>query len=248
MTPPIHVEDLHLAFKGEGRAVSALNGLEAKFETGRVHALVGPNGAGKSTLLRVVGERLTADRGTVVGFSVDSVRAYITQDVDGAVFSGLSLEEHLFLAGGLGLYSPREARAALRSRFSALVPTLAGRLNATPGELSGGERQLLAIVCALIRRPDVLLLDEATASLDPSNIDLFWEAVETHLETERTTVLFVSHDPAQVLAHADEIHIMAVGRIQESLVGEHKTPEALSAAFNRASSATLASHLQSPAG
>lgn len=204
----------------EGRDRPALDHIDAVLPAGKVTALIGPSGAGKSTLVDLVLGLTSPDAGCV---TVDDVplTATLRRAWRGNV-SACPQDPFLFhdtVRANLLLARPDADEAALWSALEAaavadLIRALPGGLNATVGDrglrFSGGERQRLALARALLRRPALLALDEATASLD----DRTAAAVATAVERLRgeTTVLIVAHRFSAV-ARADHVVLLEAGRI-----------------------------------
>jgi ABC-2 type transport system ATP-binding protein len=191
----VAVEALEVRF---GRVV-ALSAVSATFPAGAVSAVIGGDGAGKTTLLRALVGALEPNAGRVerpartrIGFA----------PVTSGVYGDLTVEENLaFVASVYGL-----ARADWRPRVLDLLEHtgLAERASRRADELSGGMRQKLSVIRAMIHRPDLLVLDEPTTGVDPvSRADLWWlvarAAAEGAVIVVSTTYLNEAERAAQVL-------------------------------------------------
>lgn len=158
--------------------VRALDGLDLTVRSGEILGLLGPNGSGKSTLIRVIVGLLRATAGTVMVFErrmpdrgISARIGYMTQTA--ALYEDLTPRENLIFFGRLyGL-----TRAEARQRAAELIERvdLVEKADAPVHELSGGMRQRTNLACALIHRPDLLLLDEPTVGIDPRIRRSLWE-------------------------------------------------------------------------
>jgi subfamily B ATP-binding cassette protein MsbA len=199
-----------------------LRDFSLRLPAGRVVALVGPSGSGKSTLCALIPRFYDVTAGSVLVDGVDvrdaslvelrSQIATVPQDVH--LFSGTIRDN---IAYGMPEASQEQVEAAARAANAhAFIAALPQGYQTPIGErgarLSGGQRQRLAIARALLRDPRVLLLDEATASLDSESERLVQEALERLMEGR--TTLVVAHRLATV-RHADEIVVLEEGRIVE---------------------------------
>ena len=175
-------------------------------------AFLGPNGAGKSTLLKAImglarpssgairlcGAPITAKSRRQVGYAPEGRRP----------FPGLTTEENL-LAVSHETFRRRSARLAeVYEQF----PALAQRRHAEAWRLSGGEQQMLAIGRALMRRPQLLLLDEPTLGLAPSTIDLLMAAL-AQIRQEGVAVVLAEQRVGDALAFADQVAFLAQGQV-----------------------------------
>ncbi len=176
-------------------------------------ALWGPSGSGKTTLLRLIAGLLKPRTGsirlgasTLVDVAADVFLApgarglgYLTQTP--ALFPHLSVEANL----RFGLHnlpaSEQRRRAQELAHLFGIEPLLARN----PARLSGGERQRVALARALAPGPRLLLLDEPFSALDLPREASLWVALEPYLEERKIATLLVSHDPAEVWAHADTV-------------------------------------------
>lgn len=190
-------------FRYERDADWVLRGLDVEFAAGEMHALVGGNGCGKSTLLALLAGVRRAQRGSVRV----AVRecALLPQDPK-ALFAEESVAAELMEWADRGGYGSREVNAMLE-RLG-----LAARAQAHPYDLSGGQRQLLALGKLLLVKPRLLLLDEPTKGLDGSAR----REVARLLEEQRgrgTTIVVATHDLEFVSAHADRVSMLFDGEV-----------------------------------
>ena len=190
--------------------------------SGEVACVIGPNGAGKSTLLRAITRDalLISGRIFLAGEDIsetagnDLVRrglAWVPQLDD--VFPILTVRENLELGG----YSLDRRRVRARvEEVIAIFPLLSRLLGRVAGQLSGGERKLLAIGRALMPGPSAVLLDEPTAGLSPEMTQL---VLNTHVEELRQSgvaVLLVEQRALEAIAVSSEVHVMVDGRLRVS--------------------------------
>lgn len=172
----IHTENL---FKKLGPN-QALAGISMNFEAGLMHGLIGPEGAGKTTLLRTLLQLLKPDQGSIrysaggreVAFrDISQSIAYMPQQQ--SLYPDLSIDEHLEFFKKMysiseGLYQKRRAELLHITRLKEFVDRPAGKL-------SGGMYKKLGLMCALLRSPQVMFLDEPTNGVDPISRREFWE-------------------------------------------------------------------------
>ena len=206
--PAILVRDLRKSYAG--RAV--VDGLDLEVAAGSITALLGPNGAGKTTTVEILEGYRTADAGQVRVLGLDPARQ--TAALRGRI--GLMLQDG-------GIY-PQTAPAELIRQHARFYrdPLDPDRLLERVGlaevagvryrVLSGGQRQRLALALALVGRPELVLLDEPTAGMDPAAKASTRELV-TELRDSGVTVVLTTHELADVERLADRIVIMASGRI-----------------------------------
>jgi branched-chain amino acid transport system ATP-binding protein len=199
---------------------TVLHNVDLEVRAGETVALFGPNGAGKTTLLNtIVGER-RATTGSVTwqGRRIErlSVQAVIRQGIGivpqgRAVMERQSVEDNLIISTtGLGL-SGKQRRERLEQIF-AQFPSLARRRRSHGASLSGGERQMLAIAKALVRRPTLLLLDEPSIGLAPTIVDEV-QRIVADLSAQGLTVIIGEQSVQWVLPIAHRAYAIAAGRI-----------------------------------
>ena len=219
-TAQLRLVDLDKTYPGGHHA---LRGVSLDVADGEVVVIIGPSGCGKSTLLRTINGLEPINSGRLIldgtdlaapGVSWPEVRRRI-----GMVFQSYELFPHLSVMGNLTLAPglvAGESRGDASARALKLLERvgLADRADDYPRQLSGGQRQRVAIVRALMMDPEILLLDEVTASLDP---EMVREVLDVVLELARTgmTMLIVTHEMGFARAIADRIVFMDEGRIVE---------------------------------
>jgi ABC-type polar amino acid transport system ATPase subunit len=191
---------------------------------GEIVAMMGASGSGKTSVLRAIAglDRLAAGTIAIDGLRIDASRP-IDRDTQrqlhrrvGMVFQFHHLFEHLTALHNVWLapvHVLRQPRAEAEARARALLDLLgvAGRADALPHELSGGEAQRVAIARALAVGPPVLLMDEPTASLDPARRDELAASLQ-QLAASGTTLVIATHDDDFVTACAKRIVTMEAGR------------------------------------
>lgn len=199
MSVAIHCEQLTKRF---GDRV-AVNNLTLTVPKGSIYGFLGPNGSGKSTTIRMLCGLLTptTGKGTVLGFDVMTQSEEIKQRIGYmsqkfSLYEDLTVEENLdFYAG---VYQLSAAERKQRKKELIEMAGLMGREKQLAGSLSGGWKQRLALSCALLHKPELLILDEPTAGVDPVSRRIFWEVIH-QLADEGITVLVTTHymDEAQ---------------------------------------------------
>ncbi|NTV63150.1 MAG: ABC transporter ATP-binding protein [Oscillochloris sp.] len=207
-------------------SIHAVAGLNLSVAQGQIYGLVGPDGAGKTTALRLLCGVLRPDSGQASVMGVDVARdpegvrrriGYMPQRF--SLYGDLTVAENMrFFAEVYGV--PRSAHAALIQRlldFSRLRPFQARRAEA----LSGGMKQKLALACALIHRPDVLMLDEPTTGVDPVSRREFWDILREAVTRDGMTVLVST----PYMDEADRCH--TVGFMRAGALMANGTPRDL---------------------
>jgi tungstate transport system ATP-binding protein len=217
MAEPIYA--LRAVVKRYGQRTAAVVD-ELDIQRGEVLTLVGPSGAGKSTLLRLLNflepptsgqidfEGARFDAETPVGLAQ---RRRVTTVFQRPALLRMSVRDNV----AYGLRLRGEARAAERADEALRQVGLLEFARGGAGTLSGGEAQRVALARALAIAPDVLLLDEPTANLDPANVRLIEAAVLEHRRTRGCTCVWVTHNLAQARRVADRVGLMLEGQLVE---------------------------------
>lgn len=209
----VDVTRTHTMPDGSRRAV--LNRLSLSVDTGSLTCIVGASGSGKSTLLHLLNRMDEPDDGQIrfqgrplPDWDVLELRRRAGLLFQNATMLPGSVRENLAAASRLrgAQLGAVEAKALLDR-----VGLPAAMLDQAAGSLSGGEKQRVALARLLANRPEVLLLDEATASLDPAAAEEIEELVQVLRREEGLTCIWVSHEPAQVRRVADRVVLLAGG-------------------------------------
>ncbi len=195
-------------------ARTVVKDLTLQVRRGQIYGFLGPNGSGKTTTIRMLCGLLTPDggAGTCLGYDIRTQShlikrrvGYMTQRF--SLYQDLSIRENLEFVGRVfGLENPRDAAREAIDRLG-----LGGRENQLAGELSGGWKQRLALGACILPRPDLLLLDEPTAGVDPKARRDFWNEIHD-LSAQGLTVLVSTHymDEAE---RCHEIAYIAYGEL-----------------------------------
>jgi simple sugar transport system ATP-binding protein len=225
LAPPAVLSAAHIS-KRYG-PVLALRDVDLHLRDREILGLIGDNGAGKSTLLKVLSGFHEPSTGSVlldgrpVTFrSVGAARAVGIEIVyqDLALVDGLSIAQNLFLGrehffGPLRTLAHRRMRHEARAFLARLGITNLPEMTEDVRNLSGGQRQAVALARALYSRPRILLLDEPTAAMGPRETAHFLQLVRRLREEQGVSILFVNHNYAQLLEVADRVALLRNGRI-----------------------------------
>lgn len=213
MTPAIEINNLT---KRYGR-LTALDGVSLRVEPGEMFGLIGPDGAGKSSIYRILATLLTPDAGSARVLGLDTVKDYRElrrrigyMPEKFSLYSDMTVMENLrFFASLFGV--------RIKDNYDLIAPIF-GQLEKFPdrmaGKLSGGMKQKLALSCALIHRPDILLLDEPTTGVDAVSRSEFWEML-AGLRKKGITIM-VSTSYMDEASRCERIAIIDKGHILET--------------------------------
>lgn len=246
-------------YKGTVNEKVAVRDVSITFETGDYVTVIGGNGAGKSTLLNLIAGVFPADTGEIVLDGVDLTRlpehkrasmlGRVFQDPMMGTAAGMGIEENLAMAHrrgkrrGLSWGISAAEREQYREALRALDLGLEGRLGAKVGLLSGGQRQALTLLMATLRKPQLLLLDEHTAALDPRTAEKVLRLSDQLIEENHLTAMMVTHNMRDAIAHGNRLIMMHEGMIILDISGEQKrslTVEDLLARFAAAAGGEFA--------
>lgn len=209
----LRVQDLR---SGYGRTVIC-DQISLQVEAGKITCIIGPNGAGKSTLLKTIAGVIPAMAGSIriAGAEIASQSpaqvarsgmAYVPQEAN--VFRALSTHENLAMGGWIDETRTRSAR----DKIYAMFPDLKPLAQVPAGNLSGGQRQMVAFGMALMLEPRVLLLDEPSAGLSPLMVTQMFDTVR-RVNQSGVAILMVEQNAVQGLRTAHDGIVMASGRI-----------------------------------
>jgi ABC-2 type transport system ATP-binding protein len=211
----IHVENLHFSYPSA--SVPALDGLSLEVPTGSLYGLLGPNGSGKTTLLGLLSGILRPPAGAIrvdgmdlalQAAAVQARSALVPQEL--AFYPRLSVRENLEFFAGVGGLSGAAAAARVDEalRLAALLPSAGQRAE----RCSGGLKRRLNIAIGLLRRPDLLLLDEPTVGIDPQSRHFILQSVR-EIHAAGCTVVYTSHYMDEVQDLCDTVGVMDRGRL-----------------------------------
>lgn len=237
----------------------ALMNIQLKLNPGDFVTVIGSNGAGKSTLMNTISGVMKPDIGEVriEGQAIQHLPEFQRSRWIGRVFQDpmagtaphMSIEENLAMAyarakqRGFRLGVTSAKRTLFRQQLQRLGIGLENRLRAKVGLLSGGERQALSLLMATFTQPQILLLDEHTAALDPSRADLITRLTEDIVREMKLTTLMVTHNMEQAIRLGNRLIMMDKGQIILDISEQRKkdlTVEQLLGEFERISGHKLA--------
>src|SRR5580704_7863279 len=196
----------------------AVNGVSLSIEKGEFFSLLGPSGCGKTTTLRLIAgfEEPTAGEIRLNGAGIHHLKPY--QRNVSTVFQNYALFPHLTVQQNVefGLHRRAENHIGKRVREVLDLVQLAGKESRYPSEISGGERQRVALARSLVLAPDVLLLDEPLSALDPNLRKQVRAELKDLQRRVGITFLFVTHDQEEALSMSDYIAVMNAGSVEQT--------------------------------
>ena len=199
--------------RGNSRT-TALDGISFEVSEGEIFGLIGPDGAGKTTAMRIITSLMLPDAGRAAVCGLDSVKDYAQiRNIVGympgrfSLYQDLSVEENLqFFATIFGV-KVKDNYGLIKEIYDTIAPFKDRRA----GKLSGGMKQKLALCCALVHKPRVLILDEPTTGVDPVSRQEFWDSLG-RLKTQGITVL-ASTPYMDEASRCDRISFLVKGKI-----------------------------------
>ncbi|MEP6507002.1 MAG: ATP-binding cassette domain-containing protein [Gemmatimonadales bacterium] len=235
----IEIERLEKTFiQPGGEKVPALKCIDLIIPTSEFVTVIGTNGSGKSTLLNAVAGSFFADSGSICidGIDVTRLPEFKRASLIGRVFQdpfkgtcpSMSVAENLRMAElrgasrGLRVGLSRSALERYHALLKGLGMRLEGRLQASMGTLSGGQRQAVTLLMATMKRPQLLLLDEHTAALDPRAAEQVIEITNQIVRENKLTTLMVTHSMDQALEQGDRTIMVHRGEILADLSGKDR--------------------------
>ena len=222
-----------------GEQVPALRGIDLTIPAGQFVTVIGTNGSGKSTLLNAVAGAFLPDAGTIRIGGVDVSRqpefkraaliGRVFQDPFKGTCPSMTVAENLRMAElrgsrrSLGIGLRRSAIDRYRELVSKLGMRLESRLMASMGTLSGGQRQAITLLMATLKRPQLLLLDEHTAALDPRAAEKIILITNQVVRENSLTTLMVTHSMEQALEQGDRTIMIHRGEVLADLAGTERS-------------------------
>ncbi len=235
----LRIEHLSKTFNpGTVNEKKALAGLDLHLKEGDFLTVIGGNGAGKSTLLNAVAGTFPVDAGRILigGRDVTNLPEHKRAAFIGRVFQDpmmgtaptMQIDENLALAArrgerrGLKWGISREEKEAYHEKLKELGLGLEERMTSKVGLLSGGQRQALTLLMASLKRPQLLLLDEHTAALDPATAAKVLDLSDRIVAENGLTCMMITHNMRDAINHGNRLIMMNEGKIILDIAGEEK--------------------------
>ena len=245
--------------RGTVNEKKALDDLSLTLQPGDFVTVIGGNGAGKSTMLNAIAGVWPLDSGSILigGKNVTALPEHKRAAFLGRVFqdpmmgtaADMSIIENLALAArrgkrrGLGWEIRKKERLRYAEELASLGLGLEHRMTNKVGLLSGGQRQAITLLMATLQKPELLLLDEHTAALDPKTAATVLELSDRIIKEHNLTALMVTHNMQNAIAYGNRLIMMNEGKIIFDIAGEEKqklTVETLLQKFEEISGAQFA--------
>lgn len=235
----LEIKNIYKTFNaGTVNEKRALKGVNLTLEDGDFVTVIGGNGAGKSTLLNAIAGVWPVDEGEIIidGKNVTKLPEHKRAAYLGRVFQDpmtgtaatMGIEENLALAKRRGksrLLRPgitRQEREEYHELLKILGLGLEDRLTSKVGLLSGGQRQALTLLMATLKKPQLLLLDEHTAALDPKTAAKVLEITDMIVNRDHLTTMMITHNMRDAITHGNRLIMMWEGKIILDIQGEEK--------------------------
>lgn len=235
----LEICDVHKTFNaGTINEKIALDGVNLQLRQGDFVTIIGGNGAGKSTTLNAVAGVWPVDFGKIIigGRDVTKLSEHkrapflgrVFQDPMNGTAATMSIDENLAIAArrgkarGLKWGVTKTERDKFRHMLAELDLGLEDRLSSKVGLLSGGQRQAITLLMASLNKPDLLLLDEHTAALDPKTAAKVLDLSDQIIKENNLTAMMVTHNMKDAIAHGNRLIMMHEGRIIYDVSGDEK--------------------------
>lgn len=239
MNPVLEIKELHQVFEeGTINENHVLKGIDLTIQPGEFVTIIGGNGAGKSTLLNSIAGAIPTKRGTILldGKEVTSQSVIkrsksisrVFQDPKLGTAVRLTVEENLALAfkrgksRGFSLAVKVKNRPFFKKQLASLNLGLENRLTAEIGLLSGGQRQAITLLMATLERPELILLDEHTAALDPKTSITVMQLTDQLIKEHQLTAFMVTHDMEDAIKYGTRLIMLHQGKIVVDISGAEK--------------------------
>ena len=259
MTPVLSIHDLHQVFeRGTINENHVLKGINLEIHPGDFITIIGGNGAGKSTLLNSIAGTHQITSGTVELNGKDITKqsvmkrskdiSRVFQDPKLGTAVRLTVEENLALAmkrgkkRGFASGVKNKDKDYFKKQLSMLNLGLENRLTTEIGLLSGGQRQAITLLMATLERPELILLDEHTAALDPKTSITVMQLTQNLITEQKLTAFMVTHDMEDAIRYGNRLIMLHQGTIVVDIQGADKdqlTVPKLMALFQKNSGAEL---------
>lgn len=235
----LELKDIHKTFnRGSANEKVALRGIDLTVAEGDFVTVIGGNGAGKSTMLNMISGAFSVDSGLIriAGENVTNQPEHVRAKRIGRVFQDpmrgtagdMWIEENLAIAmrrgkkRGLKWGVTKKERELYKEMLAPFDLGLEERLQTKVSLLSGGQRQALTLLMATIQKPDVLLLDEHTAALDPKTASKVLAMTDELIKEHNLTAIMVTHNMKDAIKYGNRLIMMMNGKIIYDVSGEEK--------------------------
>lgn len=215
----------------------ALKNINLKINKGDFITVIGSNGAGKSTLYNIISGNLKPSSGTIIldGNDITKLAEYKRAKYIGRIFQNpllgtagkMSLEDNMMICEkkgfkGLKISLTKQKREYFKSELKKLNMGLENRLSDNVNQFSGGQRQALTLLMTVMSKPQILLLDEHTAALDPTNAEIIMNLTREFAKDDNLTVMMVTHNMQHALDYGNRLLMMDAGEIILDIQGDEK--------------------------
>lgn len=215
----------------------ALKNINLKINEGDFVTVIGSNGAGKSTLYNIISGNLKPSFGTIKlnGEDITKLAEYKRAKYIGRIFQNpllgtagkMSLEDNMMICEkkgfkGLKISLTKQKREYFKSELKKLNMGLENRLSDNVNQFSGGQRQALTLLMTVMSKPQILLLDEHTAALDPTNAEIVMNLTREFAKDDNLTVMMVTHNMQHALDYGNRLLMMDAGEIILDIQGDEK--------------------------
>lgn len=214
---------------GTDNEIKIFDGFHLEIEANKCTAIIGPNGCGKSTLLNIISGSISKEKGRILlkGQDISDLReeeraihiGRVHQNPSMGVSPSLTILENMALADKKGEKFCLK-RLIKRKRIDKYVDLLKSldlglenQLNTEVKYLSGGQRQSLSLIMATMKHPDLLLLDEHTAALDPKTSNVIMKKTKELIEKHSITTIMISHNMRDAIEYSDRIIMLDKGKV-----------------------------------
>ncbi len=224
--------------KGTINEKSVIQDLSLTIKKGDFITVIGGNGAGKSTLLNLISGTFKIDNGDIIMHNQSIKKlseekraksiSRVFQDPRIGTAPRMTIAENLAIASNRGerrLFNRTlnsQNKQSFQNKLKILNLGLETRLNDTVELLSGGQRQAIALLMATIKKPELLLLDEHTAALDPKAADSVMDITERRVKEEQITTLMITHNMKQAIEYGNRLIMLQNGKIVMDISGKDK--------------------------
>lgn len=234
----LKLENIGITFNpGTPDENNALKNINLTVEKGDFITVIGSNGAGKSTLYNIISGNLTPTTGKILldEKNITKDPEYKRANYIGRIFQNpllgtagkMSLQDNMMICykkgwKGLKISLNKKMKQYFKEQLVQLDMGLEDRLNDNVNQFSGGQRQALTLLMAVMSKPEILLLDEHTAALDPSNADIIMKLTKKFADENKLTVMMVTHNMQQALDYGNRLLMMDDGEIIMDIKGKEK--------------------------